>query len=80
MAKTLSAVQQPALFIDYTGDTTSFPADMEAMFDQLATAEKVRHRVPGDHHGRPLADGEPAGRDVAGQILGDWLQDEFPLK
>mgnify|MGYP006414869385 FL=1 len=80
MAKTAGAVQQPALFIDYTGDTTSFPADMDAMFDQLATTDKVRHRVPGDHHGRPLADGAPAGRDAAGQILSDWLQDKFPLR
>ena len=78
MAKTLSAVQQPALFIDYTGDTTSFPADMDAMFDQLGSAEKVRHRVPGDHHGRPLADGEPAGREAAGRLLGDWLRQHFP--
>jgi hypothetical protein len=80
MAKTAGAVEQPTLFIDYTGDTTSFPADMDAMFDQLASADKVRHRVPGDHHGRPLADGAPAGRDEAGRILGDWLQDKFPLK
>lgn len=78
MAKTLSAVQQPALFIDYTGDTTSFPADMDAMFDQLGSAEKVRHRVPGDHHGRPLTDGEPAGREAAGRLLGDWLRQHFP--
>ncbi|MFP6736509.1 MAG: hypothetical protein VB959_22090 [Rhodospirillales bacterium] len=78
MAKTLSAVQQPALFIDYTGDTTSFPADMDAMFDQLGSAEKVRHRVPGDHHGRPLTEDEPAGREAAGRLLGDWLRQHFP--
>ena len=79
MAKTAGNIQQPVLFIDYTGDTTSFPADMTTMFAELASADKVRHRVPGDHHGRPLRDGAPAGRVEAGKILSGWLQNNFPV-
>jgi hypothetical protein len=76
MAKTAPSIEQPTLFIDYTGDTVSFPGDMDAIYGAIATRQKHRLRFRGDHHGRALDDGEPAGRTLAGDALGEWLREK----
>jgi hypothetical protein len=74
MYETLKSVEQPVLMIEYTGDNTIFPADVGRLFDAIPSTDKQRLRIRGDHHGRALAKGEPAGRDEAGSRISDWLK------
>ncbi len=78
MPRTLAAVEQPALMVEYSGDNTIFPADVAGMYGALRTADKSLHRVRGDHHGRALARGEAPGRDACGRLIEAWLRDKFP--
>ena len=66
--------------IEFTGDNTVFPSDADAIYRSIASGDKRRERVRGNHHGQPLAAGEPAGQQVAGALIGDWLQDRFAIK
>ena len=74
MYETLKSVEQPVLMIEYTGDNTIFPADVDRLYGAIPSANKQRITIRGDHHGRPLAKGEPAGRDEAGSKISAWLQ------
>jgi len=74
MAETLKSVEQPVLMVQYTGDNTIFPADLDRLYAAIPSGDKQRLKIRGDHHGRPLAKGEPAGRDEAGRRIGEWLQ------
>ncbi|MBT4939312.1 MAG: alpha/beta hydrolase, partial [Rhodospirillaceae bacterium] len=78
MAKTSPAVEQPSILIAYTGDNTVYPSDSTAIFEAIASADKVQHKIRGDHHGHALAEGEEPGRIEAGKILTDWLASRFP--
>ena len=73
-AKCTADIQMPTLMIEYTGDQAAFPGDMSAIYDNLASTEKQRHRVRGNHHGHALAEGEESGQIVAGQLVQQWLQ------
>jgi hypothetical protein len=77
MEKCADSIVQPTLLIEYTGDNCVFPGDVDAMFASFATADKERHRVRGNHHGLPLADGEVPGQVLAGQYLQGWLNAKF---
>jgi hypothetical protein len=72
-----SAIAQPTLMIEYTGDSAVFPADANLIFSSIASSSKERHRVRGNHHGRALAPGEPLGQILCGGILQDWLRTRF---
>jgi hypothetical protein len=73
-----SSIQQPTLVVEYTGDQAVFPADADAIFQSLGVADKQRYRVRGNHHGRPLAKGEPLGQIACGAHIQTWLRDHFP--
>jgi hypothetical protein len=77
LAKCARSVVQPTLLIEYTGDNCVFPGDVDTMFAALATADKKRHRVRGNHHGLPLDDGDVPGQVLAGQHLQAWLNAKF---
>jgi hypothetical protein len=77
IAKTAPAVEQPTLFVEYTGDQTVFPSDLDGIFAAVGTSQKERHRVRGDHHGRPLTREEEAGRYIAGRLIQTWLKERF---
>ncbi|MDN7576846.1 alpha/beta hydrolase [Burkholderia contaminans] len=77
LEKCASSVVQPTLLIEYSGDNSAFPGDIDAMFASFATTDKVRHRVRGNHHGLPLDDGEVPGQVLAGQHLQAWLNAKF---
>ncbi|QYE36369.1 hypothetical protein KZX46_10840 [Polymorphobacter sp. PAMC 29334] len=71
-------IEQPTLMIEYSGDASTFPADNDALFGWIGTADKRRHSFPGDHHGRPIRPGEPSARPLAGAAIGEWLAEKFP--
>jgi hypothetical protein len=72
-----AAIVQPTLMIEYTGDSAVFPADANQIYSSIASANKERHRVRGNHHGRALAVGEPLGQSVCGNIIQGWLRAHF---
>ena len=75
--ETAKAVEQPCLLIDYTGDNTVFPADCAAIFDTIASKDKIRERFRGDHHGRALENGEEPGRVAAAKAIVNWVKEKF---
>lgn len=68
------AMTQPVLMVEYTGDNTVFPADTNAIFATIASTAKSRRKVRGNHHGHPLATGDPPGQDVAAAHIVEWLR------
>ncbi len=77
LEKTAAALSMPTLLVEYTGDQTTFPQTVGEIFNWIGARDKQHLRVRGDHHGRPLAQGEEPGRDVAGRAIGDWLRERF---
>jgi hypothetical protein len=70
---TAPAIEQPTLMVHYSGDQTLFPSDAKGIFDAIGSTEKKSLTFRGDHHGRPLTEGDADGRDGAGEAIGDWL-------
>jgi hypothetical protein len=69
------SLEQPVLMLDYTGDSTVFPSDADALYATIASSSKRRQRVRGNHHGHALAAGEPSGQEIAGRLVTEWLRD-----
>ncbi|WP_203193140.1 hypothetical protein [Xanthobacter dioxanivorans] len=73
MARCAPSVRQPTCMIRYLGDNSVFDTEANRL-EALFTRTRIeRHDVPGNHHGRPVAEGEPEGRLRAGEIVRDWL-------
>ena len=70
------SITQPALMIEYTGDNSVFPKDADAIFAAIGSGDKIRHRVHGNHHGRPIDEGAPNGQTVAGEHVRAWLEEK----
>lgn len=73
--KTIGAVHQPTLLLEYTGDQCTFPADIEAIYGQIASQEKRHIRVRGNHHGMALSPDEEPGQRIAGRHIVEWLRE-----
>ena len=74
------AIEQPVIVIGYTGDPAVYRSDLDRLMAWAPSGDKVLHMVRGDHHGLPLRAGKPAGRDVAGVLIGAWLAERFPVR
>ena len=59
--------------IRYTGDNSVFDSEADALSDLLSKAAFTRLDLPGNHHGRSVAPGEPEGQRLAGEAVRDWL-------
>ena len=70
------AITQPTLMIEYTGDNSVFPKDADAIFAAIGSSDKTRHRVHGNHHGRPIDEGAPNGQTEAGKHMRAWLEEK----
>jgi len=70
---TSPSVTVPALLVEYTGDQTTFPLAIADIFAGIGSTDKTHVRVRGDHHGRPLDDGDEPGRAIAARAVGEWL-------
>ncbi|MEC3766962.1 alpha/beta hydrolase [Cupriavidus sp. SS-3] len=73
--KTIGALHQPALLLEYTGDQCTFPADIRAIYDQIPAQHKRHIRVRGNHHGMALSREEEPGQQVAGRHIVEWLRE-----
>lgn len=72
-------VTVPTLFVELTGDQAAFPADSRRMIAALGATDLTTSTVRGLHFGGPIADGEPAGNDLAAAEIVDWLAKRFEL-
>ena len=72
-------VTVPTLFIELTGDQAAFPADSRQMIDVLGAEDLTTATVRGLHFGGPIADGEPAGNELAATEIIDWLSKRHEL-
>ncbi|MEM1112941.1 MAG: alpha/beta hydrolase [Pseudomonadota bacterium] len=77
MAKTAAGITQPSLVIRFSGDNSLFPSETAAIFDALASEDKSYEVLPGNHHGRPVRDGDPNGQALAGETMLAWLDKRF---
>jgi hypothetical protein len=68
-------VRQPTLMIEYTADNCLFPADADAVFSWLGSAEKKRVKIHGNHHGLPVIEAKPNGQMEAGKSVRAWLEE-----
>lgn len=73
-----AAIEQPTLIIQYTGDNSVFPSDIDGIFASIRSGDKLRHKIRGNHHGQSLRLDEPSGQLLAADICGAWLRDHFP--
>jgi hypothetical protein len=72
-------VTVPTLFIELTGDQAAFPADSRQMIDALGAEDLTTATVRGLHFGAAIADGEPAGNELAATEIIDWLSKRHEL-
>lgn len=77
LEKTLDALHQPTLLLEYTGDQCTFPADIQAIYQQIPSARKQHLRVRGNHHGMALSRDEEPGQRVAGRHIAGWLRNHM---
>jgi hypothetical protein len=71
------AIEQPVLMIEYSGDNSVFPSDLNAIFESIRSGDKARQRIRGNHHGQSLRIGEPNGQEIAGATVVAWLHERF---
>lgn len=67
-------ITQPTLMIEYTGDNSVFPSEADFIFGAIGAADKQRHKIHGNHHGRPIRDDAPNGQLEAGRAIAAWLR------
>lgn len=75
--KTLGALHQPTLLLEYTGDQCTFPEDIRAIYDQIPAQHKQHIRVRGNHHGMALSREEEPGQRIAGRHIVEWLRESM---
>ncbi|MGT2509388.1 alpha/beta hydrolase [Cupriavidus basilensis] len=73
--RTIGALHQPTLLLEYTGDQCTFPADIRAIYDQIPAEHKQHIRVRGNHHGMALSREEEPGQRIAGHHIVKWLRE-----
>jgi len=74
-AASAASVDVPALVISYTADNAVFPADATAIFEALASKDKQRLDVAGDHYGHSGPGDDVAGRATAVDAMVQWLRE-----
>lgn len=79
MAKCAPAIEQPTLLIEYTGDNSTFPSEVDQLFNMVGAGDKQRAAFAGDHHGRPLVDDAPNPKIQVGACLREWFGARFPI-
>ncbi len=72
-----AGVGVPVIYVEFSGDQAAYPADADRMYAALATPDKQRARVRGQHFGQPLSPGEPTGYAAAAGEIGPWLSQRF---
>lgn len=77
MAETAKGITQPTLVIRFDGDNSLFPSETQAVVDGIPAEDKNYQVIPGNHHGRPVRDGDPNGQEMAGSLMTGWIKERF---
>ncbi len=77
MAETAKSITEPVLVIRYDGDNSLFPSETRAIVDAIPAEDKTYEVLPGNHHGRPIREGDPNGQELAGKLMTDWIGKRF---
>ena len=78
LEKTGPSIDVPSLVVSYDGDNAIFPGDARRAFELLASSDKSRITVPGDHYGFAVGTQQRAGAPQAVAAIVDWLRQRFP--
>jgi hypothetical protein len=73
--RSLAGVTRPTVIVEFTGDTSVFPADVAAAVNAAGSDDVTHLRIRSDHFGRPLTAGEEPGMAVAARIITDWTKE-----
>lgn len=74
VSRALAGVTVPRLIVEYTGDCSVFPSDVQDALGALAAEDKMHVRIRADHFGRALAEGEPSGIGQTVEAALSWAQ------
>ncbi len=77
MAETAKSITEPVLVIRYDGDNSLFPSETRAIVDAIPAEDKTYEVLPGNHHGRPIREGDPNSQELAGKLMTDWIGKRF---
>lgn len=72
------SIEQPVLTIYYTGDNSVFPQDVTDIMASIASGDKQKIDVRGNHHGQSLRLDEQNGQEIAAEHTIAWLNERFP--
>jgi len=75
LQRCLPGVTVPTLLVEYTGDCSVFPSDVEQSLRALAAADVTHIRVRADHFGRPLAQADEPGIPATVGHLVSWTHE-----
>ncbi len=77
MADTAKGITQPALVVRFDGDNSLFPSETQAIVDGIPVGDCRYEVLPGNHHGRPVREGDPNGQELAGELMTSWIRERF---
>ncbi|MCM2394162.1 hypothetical protein [Streptomyces albipurpureus] len=70
----LGKMKIPAIVINPHGDAGVYPSDADALYDAIASDDKKRLDLPGDHYFQ-----EPEGaRARVADVITEWINEHFP--
>lgn len=72
LERSLKGITIPTLLIQYTGDCSVFPSDVEAALAHLAAEDVTHVKIRCDHFAQPLARGEESGTGPTVATLAEW--------
>jgi hypothetical protein len=72
LERCLPGVSVPTLLVQYTGDCSVFPSDVQSALGALAASDVTHAQVRADHFGGPLDRGGPSGIPATVEHLTEW--------
>jgi hypothetical protein len=80
MERCAPAIEQPTLYVHFTGDNCVFPADADKITGWIGASDKSFIKIHGDHQGQSLGPDYPDPRSQLGAELRHWLAPRFPTR
>ena len=77
LVRSLGGVSIPTLIVEFTGDCSVFPGDVQDALAALKVEDSTHLRIRADHFGRPLADGEESGIAVTVREVVAWTEERM---
>lgn len=77
LVRSLGGVAIPTLTIEFTGDCSVFPGDVQDVLAALKAEDSTHLRIRADHFGRPLAGGDESGIAVAVREVVAWTEERM---